>query len=397
MGKLLGGILLVSGTTVGAAMLAFPVSTGMTGFFPSLLLFLVYWCYMTFAAFCMLEANLLEPRHGNLVSMARHTLGRGGEAVSWVVYLFLLYSLMTAYVALGGSITFDVVQSLFGVALPIWATTIPLILFFGFFVYEGTRSVDLLNRLLMLGLVISYVLMALFLIPHVEGEKLIRADWPHLPIAISVVSTAFGFQIIIPTLTQYFKRDITMLKKAIFIGSVIPLIVYVIWEAVTMGVIPLEGDFGIVQGYERGDNGAKLVAAILQNPGITLLARFFSFFALMTSLLGVSISLTDFLSDGLKITKNPKGRATLFALTFLPPLLFVLTNPRAFLTALEYAGVFGVVILLGLMPALMVYSGRYYHKWEAPYRVPGGKGALIAAIVFSILVIGCELFLKVKG
>ena len=40
LGRLLGGILLVAGTAIGAGMLALPVSTGLAGFYPSLFLFL---------------------------------------------------------------------------------------------------------------------------------------------------------------------------------------------------------------------------------------------------------------------------------------------------------------------------------------------------------------------
>ena len=81
-------------------------------------------------------------------------------------------------------------------------------------------------------------------------------------------------------------------------------------------------------------------------------------------------------------------------MTFVPPLLFTLTDPRAFLSALEYAGAFGVVTLLGLLPALMVWSGRYYKHFQSTFKAPGGKLTLVLAIVFSILVIGIEIASK---
>src|SRR5262249_25529186 len=154
--KLLGGILLVSGTTIGAGMLALPTVTGFAGFFPTVALFVAFWIYMTYTAFLMLEVNFWMGSQTNLISMARKTLGKWGEAVSWITYLFLLYSLTTAYVAGSGPIVIDLVESLTGYALPVWAGSIPLLLIFGYFVYKGTRSVDYVNRLLMAGLVIAY-------------------------------------------------------------------------------------------------------------------------------------------------------------------------------------------------------------------------------------------------
>lgn len=99
----------------------------------------------------------------------------------------------------------------------------------------------------------------------------------------------------------------------------------------------------------------------------------------------------DFLADGLKIEKTAKGRSLLYLFTFAPPLLITLYDPRAFLDALEYAGAFGVVTLLGLLPVLMVWRGRYAQHREGPYRAPGGRWALGIAFGISLLVIGLEI------
>lgn len=396
--KMLGGILLVSGTTVGAAMLALPVSTGMAGFWPSMALLVLYWAFMTYTAFLILEVNLWMERGGNLITMAKMTLGRWGQAFSWIIYLFLLYSLTTAYIAGSTPIVLDVVHNVTGIALPEWAGAIPLLLIFGFFVYRGTRSVDRVNRLLMLGLVVAYGLMVFFLTPHVNKELLSHVDWRYIMIGVSVVATSFGFHIIIPSLVNYLDHDVPKLKKVILIGGIIPLVVYVVWVFLTLGIIPVEGPNGIAQGYVQGSNGAHLLTAFLGDSAIAMVARFFSFFAIVTSFLGVSLSLSDFLADGLRIRRTRGGRALLYILTFLPPLLITLGDPRAFLSALEYAGAFGVITLLGLFPALMVWAGRYVEHLDkesgSTFRVPGGKMALAAVMLISLIVIGIEIAIK---
>jgi tyrosine-specific transport protein len=280
--------------------------------------------------------------------------------------------------------------------MPEWMGPLPLLGIFGYFVYKGTRSVDYANRILMAGLVIAYGLMVVFLSPHVEKELLAHMDWRYLLMGVSVVATSFGFHIIIPSLTTYFDRDASKLRKAILIGSAIPLGVYIVWEFLALGIIPLQGEYGIEEGYLHGSNGAHLLAAVLGHSSLAVLARFFSLFAIVTSFLGVSLSLTDFLADGLKIKKTRLGRLTLYLLTFFPPLLIALADPRAFLSALEYAGAFGVVVLLGLFPALMAWSGRYYKNLSLPdgYKVAGGKIALMAAIVFSLVIIAIEIMHK---
>lgn len=389
--RLLGGILLITGTTIGAGMLALPVITGFAGFFPSLALLVLFWAYMTYTAFLLLEVNLSMEPNTNLITMAKRTLGRPGEWIAWATYLFLLYSLTTAYLAGSGPIIVEVIETLTGFTLPTWTGAIPLFAVFGYFVYEGTRSVDYLNRILMVGLAIAYVLLVIFLTPHVQLNTLTHVDTKYLLISVAIVATSFGYHIIIPSLTVYMEGSIPHLKKAIWIGSLIPLVVYVIWELLTLGIVPLSGSNSITEGYNQGMNGAHLLSEALHNSTIALVARFFSFFAIVTSFLGVSLSLFDCLGDSLKIEKTQSGRIFIFALTFIPPLVFALYDPRAFLTALEYAGAFGVVTLLGLLPALMAWSNRYWEGRYTPYEVVGGKSALIGVGIFSLLVMILEL------
>ncbi len=385
--KVLGGVLLVSGTTIGAGMLALPVVTGLAGFYPTLILFMLYWVYMTYTAFCMLEVNLWLGENINMITMAKYTVGKAGEIVNWIAYLFLLYLLTTAYLAGGAPVVINCIKMITGVQFPNWVGAVPLLVILGFFVYEGTKYADLLNRLLMLGLVISYFVMTCMMAPHIDYQLLARSDWGNIWLAVSVAATSFGFHIIIPTLTTYMHHHPAKLKKAIFIGSVIPLVVYILWEMITLGVVPIEGPYGILEGYEQGENGAALLSAQLGGSAVGAVAQMFSFFAIVTSFLGVTLSLTDFLADGLHIKQTHFGRFLLVVLTFAPPLLFILTSPRAFLSALEYAGAFGVAVILGLMPPLMVWAGRYYKGFRGEFKVPGGKIGLAAAILISLIVI----------
>ena len=76
---------------------------------------------------------------------------------------------------------------------------------------------------------------------------------------------------------------------------------YILWEVVTLGVIPLGT---IVEGYHAGHNGAKLIVDEVDSNAVDLIAQTFSFFAIITSFLGVTLSLTDFLADGFHIKKN---------------------------------------------------------------------------------------------
>lgn len=386
----MGASLLVAGTTIGAGMLALPTVTGLAGFIPTLLLFFFYWIFMTFTAFLILEVNLWMGERANMISMAKKTLGYAGEMIAWIAYLFLLYALMTAYLAGSGPLVVDFMEALFSIHLPEALGFVPLLIIFGTFVMLGASSVDYVNRLLMAGMAITFVIMAVFMLPHMEGEKLLHRDFSELPIAVSVAATSFGFHIIIPSLTQYLHRDVPKIRLALLIGSLLPLSIYILWEAMTLGIISLKGPYGIEEGLLRGASGAELIVGFLHNPWLIFVSRLFALFAIITSFLGVSLSLSSCIADGLHLREWKAPAGVVDALTFIPPLLIALFNARVFLVALEVAGVFGVIFLLAALPACMVWAGRYCKKYEGDYRAPGGKPALMAVLAISAVLIVLE-------
>ena len=350
--RLLGGILLVAGTSIGAGMLALPVMVAFAGFIPSFAALALSWLFMFTTAYLILEVNLAFPGNVNMITMAGKTLGVAGKIVCWVVYLLLLYSLTAAYIAGCAPLFLQMIEVIFGSQVPVWIGAFPLLILFGFFVYFGTRTVDYVNRLLMIGLIIAYFALIVFLPSYIDFNLLKRIDFSAVWGAIPVIFTSYGFHIVIPSLTTYLHHDSRKLKAAIFIGSLIPLIVYCVWVFLVLGVVPLTGLYGA---WEGGFSATIPLASLIASPWISNIASAFAFFAMITSFLGVSLSLSDFLGDGLRLHRFTWGREFACLITFIPPLLFVLTYQRGFLLALQYAGLF-VVILLGLLPPLMAWK-----------------------------------------
>ncbi|MCB1068518.1 MAG: tyrosine transporter [Simkania sp.] len=377
-----GGILLVAGTTIGAGMLALPVMTSFVGFVPSLLIFAVCWLVMLATAFFFLDVNFAIEGEVNLISMAHKTLGTWGKALSWIVYLLLLYSLTAAYIAAGAPLFQMAITALTGYEIPLWVAHFALPIIFGGFVYLGTLGVDVVNRFLMLGLCISYLLLIGFLPEHIHGKLLTHIDWNPTFVAIPVVITSFGYHIIIPSLTTYMHHDKKHLQWTLLIGSIIPLVIYILWQVVILGIVPLEGKVSLVEAWKQGLSVTQPLAQIVQSQWIKVGAHFFSFFAIVTSFLGVSLSLSDFLTDGFKLKKTWEGRLFAILLTFIPPLIFVFTYQRGFIIALEYAAAF-VAILLIFLPAIMAWH------LEKPkfYKTTGGRILLIAVMIFAIFIV----------
>ncbi|GAH02366.1 unnamed protein product, partial [marine sediment metagenome] len=82
MNKVLGSILLVAGTSIGAGMLALPVITATSGFFYSMLLLAVCWVFMVLTGLLVLEVNLNLGVSNSYISMAKATLGPWGNRLA---------------------------------------------------------------------------------------------------------------------------------------------------------------------------------------------------------------------------------------------------------------------------------------------------------------------------
>lgn len=385
--RFVGGILLVSGTSIGAGMLALPVISSFGGFLPSFALLAICWLFLFTTSLLLLDVNLAFPGEVNLITMAGKSLGVVGKAVTWVTYLLLLYSLTAAYIAGSGPFFLEALHYLTGFTAPTWFGPFPLLLLFGSFVYLGTSSVDWVNRLLMFGLIFSYLVILAFLPSHIEPALLKHVDTTAMWIAIPLLITSYGFHIIIPTLTTYLDHDKKRLRLTLFVGSLIPFIVYTVWEFLILGVVPLQGKHGLIQAYSEGKTAASSLSYLLHNSWISSVANAFSFFAIITSFLGVSLSLSDFLTDGFHMKRFSFGRELACFLTFIPPLFFVLTYSRGFLIALQFAGIF-VAILLCILPALMA--------WRLPaYRHLKMRVLLMAVILLSLGVIVLDILEEV--
>lgn len=391
-GSLLGGTLLVAGTSIGAGMLALPVVTAAAGFFPALLIYLLCWLFMTCTGLLLLEICLRFPPDANLVSMASTYLGRFGRYAAWGLYLFLFYCLSVAYISGGGSLLRDWL----GGMTPPWLASFFFVLGLSPFVYAGARKVDRINFFLMGGLILSYLVFVFLGISHVHTDALKPADWHASWWALPVVFTSFSYQGVIPSLTSYMRRDARKVRLAILGGTSIAFLIYALWELLILGIVPIEGPHGLLEAKRLGLTAVAPLNHHLQAGFLSAVGQAFAFFAISTSFLGVTLGLIDFLADGFHVAKRGASRGALALLTFLPPTIIAWTHPGIFIQALVWAGGIGCALLLGLLPICMVWIARYRkgnHGLPAA-QLFGGKKMLCFLFVFVLFELGLEICLE---
>ncbi len=389
--------MIIAGTTIGAGMLALPLASAGIGFTTSLFIMFGLWILMAFTALLMVELHQYADSSATLHTLAEKILGPKGKFVASFAVMFLFYALCAAYIAGGGAQFNQRIADIAGMELNGTITTIAFTLIVGIIVAIGTHSVDKVNRVLFTCKLIAMVLVLSFLAPNITSQYLLSMPLQQglIVSAIPVVFTSFGFHGSIPSIVKYLDGNVRSLRKVMIVGSALPLIIYVFWQSVTLGVVSQE------QLLMDSSLGALLVSLsqTVQVSNLSHIVGVFADLALLTSFIGVSLGLFEFMGDSLSERLGSSKRIKTALITFLPPLGFALFYPQGFIMALGYAAI-ALAVLAVLLPALMVYKVRsqsfevHQVNDQQAYQVRGGNQALFLTGGIGLLIIGCQVLIS---
>ncbi|MCL1096859.1 aromatic amino acid transport family protein [Shewanella gelidii] len=389
---MIGSIAIVAGTAIGAGMLALPLATAALGFIPAIALLVVIWAVSAYTSLLMLEINLRAGVGDNVHAITGKTLGKKGQLIQGASFLSLLFALTAAYLTGGSSLLVLKAQTMFDIALNNQVAVVLFTLAFGAFAAFGVAWVDKFSRVLFSVMVALLILVVLFLFPEVSPSTMLTGavtesvadSWMA---AIPVVFTSFGFHVCIATLVRYLDGNATSLRKVLLIGSSIPLVCYVLWLMVTLGTVGGPR----ISGFEG--SLPALVSALQEiaaQPWISKSISLFADLALVTSFLGVTLSLFDFISELTRAKKTLVGKLQTWLITFVPPLICALYLPEGFVAVLGFAAIPLVVMIIFLPVAMALGQRQYSH--DSQYEVSGGKLGMFAISLVGLIIIAAQLW-----
>ena len=389
--RILGGSLMIGGTAIGAGMLGLPIKNGPTGFpLATASLFLVY-LFMLASIFLYFENILyMSDKSANLISMTKARLSKPLQYFTWLAYALIHFCAIWAYIAGGGDIISSFLQSAFHISISETKCSLLFAVVLGSLVFTHIHVIDMINRVFMIGLFASFILLFTNITPMVSLEYLTAVDVNHyLLIGIPIAAASYTSHIVLPSLRDYFDNDIKSLNKAIIIGAFLPFLFYIIWEFLILGMVPTSGANSISSIAQHAKPLGELLKVIGQSPYTNLLLVSFQLFALVTSFFGLALSRRDFFRDGLKLDNSLRSRSIASLIVLLPPLVLALTFPDGFKKAIDYIGSFAMICFV-VVPVIMAWKARYIDYVETEVKLPGGKPALIimGIIGTAIMVIG---------
>ncbi|MCE9679310.1 amino acid permease [Shewanella sp. AS1] len=393
--KMLGSIAIVAGTAIGGGMLALPLATASLGTIPALLLLVAIWGISIYTSLLMLEINLRAGVGLNVHMITGMTLGKVGQFIQGASFLSLLFALTMVYL-MGGSSLLESRFEPLGIEMSRNTAILLFTLIFGGFIAIGVAWIDKASRLLFTAMVALFVVVVFFLLPEVNPAYILRESASTLVskgelgnlwlAAIPVVFTSFGFHVCIATIVRYLDGEAMALRKVLIIGSTIPLVCYILWLMVTLGTV----GGATVHGFEG--SLPKLVGALQGLAHSSVLQQCIDLFAnlaLITSFLGVTMSLFDYIAELTRAKENVPGRIQTWLVTFVPPLLCALYYPDGFIQVLGFAAI-PLVVMIIFLPIAMALQQRVQKL--GGYQVSGGKPALVLSGILGVIIIAAQLW-----
>ncbi|APC92391.1 MULTISPECIES: amino acid permease [Francisella] len=347
----IGSVFLIIGTTIGAGMLSLPLIVASCGFTMAIILLILSWSVMYITALKLLSVCAKYPLGVNFTSMMQSQVSKGYLIFFSIIYLLLLYSLMSAYTTQGSSLVSAITSLDNSNKTQVGLSAIIFTLIFGALMFSYRVS-DYANRFFVLVKFLFFAIAVVIMLFYINPQYLSR---PPLSLSAFIFAwptllPSFGFHNIIPVIYEYQKGDINKIKKSILIGSLSVLLIYIIWILLALALIPQQGLHSYQNIFSSGNNTpAGLAAEIREVSGSGLLEvglNTFIHIAIITSFIGVGISLMHYIRDLFTRYDRQIGNLALGLVCFIPPLIFTVFYPRGFILALQYAAIFAVIIFV---------------------------------------------------
>ncbi|XP_022133500.1 uncharacterized protein LOC111006064 isoform X2 [Momordica charantia] len=379
-GTVAGAMALVIGTSIGSGILALPEKASPAGFFPSSITIILCWGFLLLEALLLIEINVVlwrrrkkkkkeEGETGMEVisvrTMVQETLGDCGGTLASVAYVFLGYTSMVAYISKSGEIllhSFNLPTPLSGF---LFTLTFTMLISVG-----RTIAIDQVNQWLtacMIGLLLGIEVLAVQSGGWFAMEG--GGDWGKAPTTIPVIIFALVYHDVIPVLCAYLEGDLHRLRVSVLLGSFIPLLALLIWDAIALGL------------SAQADQVVDPVELLLRVrwSGVSYMVEWFSLLAVGTSMLGTLLSFSEFFKEQLsnislnfsitKTVQEPfkfcltrkwwemnKVSLTAMAIAVGPSLLVSTANPDSFSAATDIAGGYCMTLLYGVLPPAMAWA-----------------------------------------
>ncbi|MBT4110276.1 amino acid permease [Candidatus Woesearchaeota archaeon] len=359
------------GTIIGAGILGIPYVIAKTGFVYGLLLIILLGGAYVFLNLFLGEVILRTKKQHQLPGYAEKYLGKWGKRLMTLSMFIGLYGALTAYLIGEGA----ALHTIFGWGVPLMYTFI----FFAitvYIIYRGIKATGKAELILISLLFLVVVFIGLLSYNQIQFSNLVHFDLTKILVPYGVIVFAFVGLPSIPEMQEELGREKKKMKKAILVGSVIPIVLYIAFSLIIIGIVGLE-NFELLGPNERI---ATIALSLYSNQILGIFANLLAVLAMFTSFLTIGTALVEIFEYDYGVS-----RRTSLLLTFSLPLLIVLFKLTSFIVVL---GITGAIAggLDGILVMLMYWKAKKLGDRKPEYTM--GKHYILGVFLILMFVVG---------
>nr|MBA4404785.1 hypothetical protein [Nanoarchaeum sp.] len=356
---------LLCGTIIGAGVLGIPYIISQVGFIPGIFIIILIGLAMMMLNLFLGEIILRTPGNHQLPGYAERYLGKTGKKLMMFSMIFGIYGALIAYIIGSGqalATVFGLSSLTFSIAFFIVASGI---------VYIGLKAIA--KSELFFIVAVFLIFGGLFIYSLFSGKfnlaNLAVVNLKNIFLPYGVVLFAFIGTAAIPEMKEYLTHDKKKLKKAIILGSLIPLITYLLFTFVVLGITGL-----------NTTEIATIGLGEVFGEYILVIGNLFAVVAMFTSFLTLALAMKEVYLYDYKF-KNFLA----WALTVIIPFIIFLTGFTSFI---KIIGITGAVAggVDGILIVLMFWKAR-----KMQYRIPEyklGKKHTLGFLLMLMFILG---------
>ena len=386
----LDGALIISGTSVGAGMLALPIAFQDIGLVLScaVLLCLGAFNLVSFLLIVELMARADQPLH--LPRLIERYVGPKASLLMSLAISISVYGALTAYLLLGAG----AINSLTGIPAVIgmlaYFIVASVIVWYGIWWLRNAERVMFTFAIALIGVLLFAAL------PNVGPAPGI-VSLATLPAAFGVAFFAYSAHQLIPSVGNRMGRKYGEFAKAVAFGLIVPVVIYTVWTLILVWAIPLpllaearaNGD-AVIAPLAKLSHWSETLVGGTFNP-ILVIGSVYVLFATITSFIGLGFCLADALQDAYREWwHTPLKRSTAVVAVVVPGLAFALYDPRALLRVLEVTGAYSVCTIVALICIAYLNARKVRTKKVPGFVVPFGAPLAVICLLVALAAIVIE-------
>ncbi|MCK4968836.1 MAG: hypothetical protein KAS12_07310, partial [Candidatus Aenigmarchaeota archaeon] len=217
-----GAVAILVGTVIGAGIFGLPYAISRIGFIPGIFYLLLLAGIVLVVNFCFTEVVLRTNGHYQMAGYAKKYLGNWGKILLTLSLILGIYSASAAYLAGIGIFLFNIFQPVIGGSLIIYSVLFWIII--SILIFWGVKFMAKLELVMAIMLILVVGVIFIFAFPHLNANNLATIDLSHWFFPFGVILFALGGATAIPMMQQLLRKKEILLKKAIIIGLIVPVL-----------------------------------------------------------------------------------------------------------------------------------------------------------------------------